>query len=249
MIVVHRPPPGLLRNGLVAVALALAIVNATLALVVVGPRWSAAMLDAAAPVDAQLSAARIFRDERVTPAFSVNDASSGTAVDRSSATAFGNDGLYFLTRAWPVAFDAARYLDLDLSSPLPAGLATQNVSLALRFSSDAGTGSVCIYVEIRRASTDALLSSHGSSGSPLACTSGTAVTTLNVSLAAVIDTDTANDLRVRLYADDSAAGSIRVDEATVSGDASYASFTLYPILTREQFNGQQELLRWGLAGS
>jgi hypothetical protein len=214
----------------------------------VGMPITGAIFTGAYPVGGDIAASRIFRDERVTPPFAVGDSSSGSAQSRSSATAFGNDGLYFLSRTWPSAFDSSRYLDLEFNSPLPAGLTAQSVALNIRVSSDAGTGSACLYLEVRRASTNALLSSHGSSGSPLACTSGTQVTTLNVGLAVVSTADVANDLRVRLYARDSAAGAIRLDQMTVDGATPYAGFTLYPILTREQFSGQQELLRWGLAG-
>jgi hypothetical protein len=218
------------------------------ALLMVGLPGTTALFVGDYPVSADISASRIFRDERTTPAFFVSDVSSGSAVDQSSASAFANDSRYFLSRTWPAAFDSARYLDAEPNAPLPAGLAVNNAMLNLRVASDAGTGSVCLYVELRRASTDALLSTHGSSGSPLTCTSAASWAVLNVALGAVTTSDIANDLRVRIFARDSAAGALRVDQATVSGDTPYVSFTLYPILTRELYSGQTELLRWGLAG-
>jgi len=218
------------------------------AMVMVSLPGTTALFTADYPVGADIAASRIFRDERISTAFDVTDASSGSVVDQSSATAFGADGRYFLSRAWPTAFDSGRYLELEPNAPLPAGLGVSNASLDLRVASDAGSGSVCLYVELRRASNNNLLSSHGSSGSPLACTSGTSTTVLNVPLTAVTTTDLANDLRVRVFARDSAAGALRVDQATVSGDTPFVTFTLYPILTREVYTGQTELLRWGLAG-
>lgn len=238
-----RPLP-----SLSAVTTVLSVGILIVALVMVGLGGTLALFTASQPAAANISAARIFRGERITPAFAVSDVSSGSASDYSSVTAFASDGRYFLTRTWPAAFDSARYVDLDLSSPLPGGLSALNVALTARLSSDAGTGSACVYLELRRASTNALLSSLGSAGSPLACTTGTQVTTLNVALAAVDATDIANDLRVRVFARDSGAGALRIDQATVGGDTPYAAFTLYPILTREQYSGQQELIRWSLAG-
>jgi hypothetical protein len=216
-------------------------------LVMVSLPGTAALFSSGYPQGANLAAARIFRGERTTSAFSVSDKSSGTAVDRSSSTAYASDGRYFVSRAWASSFSATRYLELDLSAPLPAGLAVSNASLALRFASDAGTGSMCVYLEARRISTGAVVSSHGSSGSPLTCTSGSTYSTLNVPLSAVSSTDMADDLRVRIYASDSATGAMRLDRAVVIGDTPYVTFTLYPTLTRETYAGQTETIPWGLA--
>lgn len=240
-----RPSNGRLRvlvGGLVITLLFVALLMA-------GLPGTTALFVVDYPVGADIAASRIFRDERTTPAFYVSDVSSGSSVDQSSASAFASDSLYFLSRTWTAAFDGARYLEFDTNSPLPAGLGLSNAALNLRVASDAGTGSVCLYVELRRASDNALLSSHGSSGSPLACTSGTDWTMLNVSLGAVSTSDAANDLRVRVFARDSAGGAMRVDQATVSGDTPFVAFILYPILTRELYSGQTELLPWGLVGS
>jgi hypothetical protein len=245
------PPARLARSrrsyGLSLAALLMAGV-AMMGLDMVGLPRSGAVFADDYPVPADFAASRIFRDERTTTAFYVEDASSGSASDGSSANAFATDGRYFKSRTWPVAFDGARYLDLETNDPLPAGLSASNLVLNLRIASDAGTGSACVYLELQRASSGVPISSHGSSGSPLACTSGSAWTTISVSLGAVSSTDVANDLRVRLFVRDSAAGALRVDQAAISGDTPYVSFTLYPILTRELYSGLTETLRWGLAG-
>jgi hypothetical protein len=106
---------------------------------------------------------------------------------------------------------------------------------------------VCVYIETRRTSTGALLSTHGSTGSPLTCTSGSTYSTLNVTLAAVSTTDIADDLRIRIYAADSASGGLRLDRGVLTGDTPYVTFTLYPTLTREAYSGQIETIPWGLA--
>ena len=225
----------------------LASAGLLVALVVAGLPGTAALYTGNYPKSVDLAASRIFRGERTTTAFAVSDVSSGTAADRSSTTAFASDSRYFTSRSWSSSFSGSRYLELDLSAPLPAGLTVSNTSLSMRFASDTGSGSVCVYLEARRASTGAVLSTHGSSGSPLVCTSGSTYSTVSVTLSAVSSTDIANDLRMRIYASDSASGALRLDRAVVVGDTPYVTFTEYPTLTRELYSGVTELLPWGLA--
>ena len=236
--------------GFAALLAVLAATAALAAVVGLGLPGTTAIFSNQQPAGADISAGHIFRDERDTPAFSVTDVSSGSSTDGSNSYAFASDSRYFSTVAWLAAFDSTRYIELDLNAPLPAGLSASGGQLSLRFAGDSAGASACVYVELRRISTGSLLSSHGSSGSPLGCASGTSFTTLTPSLSAVTDTDVGNDLRVRIYGRDSGAtGAIRLDEVTVSGSSPYASFTLYPILTRDIHDGQTDLIRWGLAGS
>jgi hypothetical protein len=202
------------------------------------------------PAAANLGAGRIFRGNRDTYGWTVTDVSSGSSTDGTAGFAIASDSRYFSTVAWPSAFDSARYIELDLNSPLPAGLTLSSVTLSIRLAGDSGGASPCLYVELRRISTGGVLSSHGSSGSPLGCASGTSYTTLTPSLSAVTDTDVGNDLRVRIYGRDAGAtGPMRLDQVVVSGSTAYSSFTLYPILTRDVHDGRTDLIRWGLAGS
>lgn len=224
------------------------VVLATAGVAMVALPYTGATFTNSMPVGAAVGAGRIFSGSRDTVAFSVTDASSGSATDGSNSYAFASDGRYYTSYAFGSAFDAARYLELDLNAPLPAGLNVSSGQLSLRFSGGSGGTATCVYVEIRRASTGGLVSSHGSSGSPLGCSSGTTFTGASASLGGVTTTDIANDLRIRIYASDSAAGALRLDSATISGSTPYASFTLYPILTRDHHDGQNDLIRWGLAG-
>jgi hypothetical protein len=238
------------RAGYAALVVALTCATLFVATVGLGLPWTGALYTNQQPVAANVSAAHIFRGERDTPAFGVTDTSSGSASDGSYAVAFASDSRYVTTAAWPAAFDGARYIELDLNSPLPAGLAASSVALSMRFTGDSGGASTCVYVELRRISDGGLLSSHGSSGSPLACASGTTYATASPSLSAVTTTDLGNDLKVRIYGRDSgASGPIRLDQVVISGSTPYSSYTLYPILTRDVHDGRTDLIRWGLAGS
>ena len=241
-----------LRTRTVGFAVLVAVMTAGLllaAVVALGMPGTLALFNEQQPAQADIAAGHIFRGDRDTPAFSVTDMSSGSSSDGSYGPAFAGDSRHFSTVAWPSAFDTSRYIELDLNSPLPGGLAVSNGQLSLRFTGDSGGTTACIYVEIRLASSGALLSSHGSSGSPLGCASGTSYTTVTPSLGALTSSDTGNDLRVRIYGRDSATGPMRLDQVVVSGDTPYASFTLYPILTRDVHGGQTDVIRWGLAGS
>ena len=241
----HRP--GGLTAFVLCVAIAMGAAVGYLATVTLLPGTLAIFTDPGT-VDGTAGTARIFRDERVTPAFAVSDFSSGTEVDASSATAFADDGRYIITRPWTPTFDATRYLEFDLNAPLPAGLSVESTQLALGVASNSPNADACYYVELRRASDGALLSTHGSAGSPLDCVNGTAPQTRTAPLPAVAGTDLANDLRVRLVATDSSSGGLRVEALTVNGTTPYVGFTLYPILTRDVDDDGVELIRWGLAG-
>ena len=230
------------------------IVSAIVTAVVVGSTvlislpLSGATLTNTQPANANLGAAHIFRGTHDTVAFSVTDNSSGSSTDGSNPYAFASDGRYYSSYTFGSSFSASRYLELDLNSPLPGGLTVSSGQLSVRVSGATGGTTTCVYVELRRASTGTVISSHGSGGSPLGCSSGTTFSTFTASLSAVTSTDVADDLRVRIYASDSAAGAMRVDAVTVSGSTPYSSFTLYPILTRDHHDGQDDLIRWGLAG-
>jgi hypothetical protein len=216
-------------------------------LVGVAIQWTLAAFTAQQPLPNQLGAAQIFRDERVTPAFAVGDRSSGTLVDRSSGLAFAGDGLHLTSRPLGVAFAADRYVEFDLNGPLPAGLSVSGAELNVRFAADAGGATACYYIELRRASDGSLLSTHGSSGSPLDCVSGTSFAASTVSLAAASTTGVANDLRVRVYGRDTAGGAARFDVVTASGSTAHASFSLYPLLSRDVNGAEVQLLPWGLS--
>jgi hypothetical protein len=216
-------------------------------LVGVAIQWTLAAFTAQQPLPNQLGAAQIFRDERVTPAFAVGDRSSGALVDRSSGLAFAGDGLYLASRPLTTDFAADRYVEFDMNSPLPAGLSVSGAELNVRFSADTGGATACYYVELRRAADGSLLSTHGSSGSPLDCVTGTTFAASTVSLAAASTTGVANDLRVRVYARDSAGGPARVDLLTVSGSTPHASFTLYPLLSRDVNGSDIQLIPWELS--
>ena len=190
---------------------------------------------------------RIFPGVRTTAAWSVSDAGDSSAADVTFTTAVA-DGAYFTTGNWSSSFSGTRYLDFTYNAPLPGGLSTSAVSFSFDFADDVGGQTACIYVEVYRASNSALLGSHGSSGSPLACVTGTTLTHTATTLGEVTASDTANDLRVRVYAKESGSTALRVDLAAVTGTA-YAAFTLYPTAVGDRSTGTLSTTTWGLAAA
>jgi hypothetical protein len=197
-------------------------------------------------VGGTVGTARVFRATRSTVDFSLSDVSSGSAVDASAATAFA-DGTYFLTRTWTSSFSGSRYIEVDFNAPLPGAIAVTSPQLTVRAASNSAGGTACYYAELRYISTGALISSIGSSGSPAACIAGTTLSSSSFSLSGFGSTDIGNDARIRIYGRDSSGAAIRLDAVTITGTTSYMSFTLYPLLTRELYDGNTEVIKWGLA--
>ena len=164
IVVVHRvrrPALGLLRNG--RRGRLLAVVSSIAVLVLssmVGLTASLAVFTDTGAPGAVLGTKAIFPGQRVTPAFTVGDASGGGAVvDRSSPLGYAADGRTVTSSAWLTGFSGARYLDFDMNASLPGGLAVSAASFEFRFAS-AGGGSACAYFEVRRIILDRRRSGH-----------------------------------------------------------------------------------------
>lgn len=230
-----------LRRALVVLAAAALVV-----VFVVGTHVSAALFTDSVPNGGAVFGTKaLFPGERVTPAFTVEDASSGSATDRSAPLSYPSDGRTQTTSNWSSAFAAGRYVEFDLNASLPTGVAVSSGSLRVRLAS-AGPGTACYYIEVRRISTGAVLGTHGSSGSPAACVTGTTQNLTTISVPEVATTNLADDVRIRLYGRESNGVGMVVDEITVSGTTTYQSFTIYPILTRDLADTTIEITPWQL---
>jgi hypothetical protein len=241
------PRPSPLRFGRVG---RVAIVVAVAAALGIGGRIAFAAFTAPSGVGGNtFSTGRIFAGSWTTPAFDVRDASSGTEVDASSPLAFAGDGRTAATKAWSTSFGSSRYLDFDLNGPLPGGLAVSGATFDLTFASVAAGVTSCVYLEVRTQSTDTVIGTFGSAGSPAGCVTGTSLQTVSTSIAgAVGSTDAANDLRVRVYGKSSGGVASTVDLAVVSASSPYVAFTLYPVSWTDAADGTPVATRWALAG-
>lgn len=212
---------------------------------VAGIGLSLAVFTAPQEQEALFGSKTLFPGERVTPAFQVGDSSSGTEIDRSSSFAFSADSLTTTTSPWSTAFAADRYLEFDLNDSLASGVAVSAATFDFMFASS-GAGEACYYVEVRRISTGAVLGTYGSSGSPVGCVTGTTLTSFSTPVPAVATTSIANDLRIRVFGEESGNGSMVIDLASVGGSTAYQVFTLYPVMFRDAADTTPEISPWGL---
>jgi hypothetical protein len=188
----------------------------------------------------------LFPGERVTPAFRVGDASSGSEVDRSSPFAISADGLTMTTSPWSTAFASDRYLEFDFNDSLPSGVAVSPATFDFTFASG-GSGQACFWFEVRRISTDAVLGTYGGAGSPVGCVTGTTQTSFATLIPSVATTSIANDLRIRVYGRESGGASTIVDLATVGGSTQFQAFSLFPVVFRDAADTTPETIPWRLA--
>jgi hypothetical protein len=172
-----------------------------------------------------ISAATMFPQTMTTAAYSIYDAAAGTGETNASVHLSASDGITWGTHNWISSFDTTRYIDFTYSSPFPTGRTTSGVQFNFTFESQFSNTTGCFYLEVRRASNNALLGTHGSSGSPIACQDGTSPRATTTALPEVTSSDIANDLVIRIYGEEGGAGGFYVDLATVSGTAD-DSFTL-----------------------
>ena len=130
------------------------------------------------------------------------DDTSGTPATAAWPLATVDATTYTATNNWPSAAPVTtKYLKLTLDPSVPTGSVVTAVSLANVWHASAAVtngGSLCYYLETFNGATS--LATHGSAGSPVACTnSGTTFTSDTVSLPEVNDVTKSNNLVIKLY--------------------------------------------------
>ncbi|HEY8216764.1 MAG TPA: signal peptidase I [Acidimicrobiia bacterium] len=169
-----------------------------------------------------------------TTAWDMRDASVGSELDKTDVFYAAGDSRSTAALAWGTAFDTTKYLQWDFSSALPSGLSASSVAFNFRFAANRSSETACFYFETRRASTGAVVATHGSSSAPAGCVTGTTQQTISTSLSEINTSALANDVRIRLYGKESGARSALLDMATVSGTTAAGTgaaqnFTLYEV--------------------
>ena len=185
-----------------------------------------------------------------TSAWDLRDASAGgSEVNVSDPIAFASDGRTVDTSTPPTSFNTSRYLEIDANGPLPANVSPISATFNMRFAAGAASSTACFYFDLRRASTNAVLATHGSATNPLGCVTGTAQTSFSTALPAVSSTAIANDLRVRVYIRRSGAGAPVVDQAAASVLTSQGAFALYDEVFTDRLSGGATTRTWPLVAS
>jgi predicted ribosomally synthesized peptide with SipW-like signal peptide len=194
-----------------------------------GGTWAAFSATTSSPAGS-LAAKRVFPGDRVVTAFDLRDASGGSESNVSWEPAYDDARMVRTAANLLSSYNAARYVDLTLAGARPSGLSVTGPQFVIELASQGGkdSGNACFWFEVRRASTDEVLGSHGSGSSPVACSSGATSSTTSTSIPSVTTTDFANDLKIRAYLWETGAKKVDIDQAVVTGSTPYASFTLYP---------------------
>jgi len=191
---------------------------------------------------------RIFPTSQATPAWDVSDASAGSTAVSATDPWLAVDGRVFTTSALTTSFSSTRYVELTLSTPLPGNVPVSSVTLNVTMAAPSG-GTSCIYAEVRRASTSALLGTQGSSSSPLACSSSTTQATTTSNLTYVTSSTDADDLKVKVFVRSSTSQTIAFDRLTVTGTAYTSAFTLAETSVTNSSSGTSTTTPWSLAAS
>jgi hypothetical protein len=192
---------------------------------------------------------QIFPGSRTTSAWDLRDTSSGTESNQTSNLSTAGDLRYYATSSWPTAFDSVHYLDFDFSSPLPGGLSISGATFNFNMTTGSTSNPACFYIEVRRASTNTVLATYGSAGSPLSCPASTGFVATTTSIPIVTSSDIANDLRIRVYEKTSTSAATFTDLATVSGSTSAAPFTVNWKKYTDQSSGSPVATTWPLVAA
>ena len=204
--------------------------------------------ESAASAPAQISV--LVPQTLTTSAWDLRDASAGgSEVNVSDPIAFASDGRTVDTSTPPTSFNTSRYLEIDANGPLPANVSPISATFNMRFAAGAASSTACFYFDLRRASTNAVLATHGSATNPLGCVTGTAQTSFSTALPAVSSTAIANDLRIRVYIRRSGAGAPVVDQAAASVLTSQGAFALYDEVFTDRLSGGATTRTWPLVAS
>ena len=100
-----------------------------------------------------------------------------------------------------------------------------------------------------RRSTSTLIGTHGSTGTPQGCVTGTTQTTFVVPIAEVTTTTIANDLMIRVYGRESTNRATPIDLATVTGSTPYTAFTLNETVFRDRADTTVATTLWSIAAA
>jgi hypothetical protein len=123
---------------------------------------------------------------------------------------------YVSNANWPTSADASRYIAVAFPAYLPSGGTVHGATFSHSYRSFQSSGTTCYYIEVYDGAT--LIGTHGSSGSPISCQSGSSDVTEQVSLPEVNTVSRANNLSIRLIVWNSAGARSEHSLARVTVD-------------------------------
>jgi hypothetical protein len=194
------------------------------------------------------STKRIYSAERSWTAQLVGDAAAGgAAVDGRNPVASA-DGVKWRTGAFSSTASASRYVEFALDGFLPDGLtAGSGVTANVAVASAAGSNA-CYWLEVRRASSDAVLGTFGSSGAPVGCSTGTTASSTITDVTSAVGTSAlANDVKIRVLGTEAGNKQWDVDAVNLTFPVYGKSLTLYPESGTDSSTGTPAATAWGPA--
>ena len=192
-----------------------------------------------------LTTKRIFPGVRSAWPWDVRDASAGGAEANYSDALSYADGVVKTTGNWTAAFATTQFDDFDFGAGRPAGIPITSAIFHFTFAPTRSNDNACFYLDVRRASTNTLLGTHGSSGSPSACANAGAQVAATVDVSAeVTSTTIANDLRIRVYANNDGKKAINIDLASVTITTPYSTATLFEQRWDDESGGTPSATLW-----
>jgi len=195
-----------------------------------------------------LAAGQVFSGARSTTAWTVSDASSGSAATQNDVLSYASDARTKTTGAWAAAFATPRYFELTFQPVLAPGVAISTVFFNFDFRPSAVSSNACFYFEVRTASTSAVLATYGSSTTPVTCNATTTLSVTSTSIPILTSTTQANDLAVRVYMTNSGTTkTVIIDRATISGTTPFQSFTLFQKQYADASTGTAATTIWPFA--
>lgn len=144
----------------------------------------------------------------------LDDRADGTPSSSPWSLALA-DGNELRTDAWATGFATNRYLELRFpAGHVPAGASVSSAALSHRYRPESAGRTFCYWLEVYSGTT--LIGTHGSAGSPLACSSSGSPVTETTNLPGVAQAGSAAALSVRLYGRSSPAGASLHDLVSLS---------------------------------
>jgi hypothetical protein len=232
-----------------ALRLALVVCLAVGVLGSVGGGVYAAFYSTTSNSGSSFNAKRIFPGLRTMSSWQISD-QADTSASNESDTFLAVDAVEYRTLQ-NVATGSNDYVDVDFYASRPAGLSVSSpqATIAIASQGGAGSGNACYWFEVRRASTNALLATHGSYASAVSCSVGTTQAAVSTAIASVTSTDIVNDLRLRIYPwETSGAKRADIDQVIVTGSTPYTTFEAYEKQVVD-VTGAATTTPWGLATS
>jgi fibronectin-binding autotransporter adhesin len=146
--------------------------------------------------------------------YKVNDGGLQSAATTVTITVGTN--AYVSASTWGTSADASRYIEVAFPAYVPTGGTVHGATFTNTYRPDTSSETTCYYIAVYASGVQ--IATHGSSGSPISCSTGTSFHTDVISLPEVNTAARANALSIRLIIWSSGGGRSQHSQANLSVD-------------------------------